>query len=250
MLRTRQLTTEQSESVAALREVCERHDGASALDDAARLAARPSADGATHLLVRDDEGALVGYTSVLDDGTTQGMVAPAARRHGIGSALWEQARSIHPRPGVWVHGQLPGSEAFLRSHGLTPARTLLVMERPADGVDVAPAPDSSDIEVMTFEWQRDAEDWLRVNAAAFAHHPEQGAMTREDLRARLEEPWCDPNGFFLAREAAPTEEAHAENPSTTRSTDTHARAMLGFVWTKREPGARRGEIYADRKSVV
>ena len=44
---------------------------------------------------------------------------------------------------------------------------------------------------------RDEDEWLRVNAAAFAHHAEQGRMTRADLDARMDEPWFDPAGLIL-----------------------------------------------------
>jgi mycothiol synthase len=61
-----------------------------------------------------------------------------------------------------------------------------------------------------------------VNAAAFAHHPEQGSLTQRDLDDRIGETWFDPAGFFLAfRGSAPA----------------------GFHWTKVHAAERLGEVY-------
>jgi mycothiol synthase len=61
-----------------------------------------------------------------------------------------------------------------------------------------------------------------VNRRAFAHHPEQGAWTLDDLLAREQEPWFDPAGFFLA----------------VRQDGT----LAGFHWTKVHNG-EIGEVY-------
>ena len=67
----------------------------------------------------------------------------------------------------------------------------------------------------------DEAEVLRVNAAAFAHHPEQGSMDAEDLAARMAEDWYDPAGLLVA--------------------DTGT-GLGGFHWTKRHD-ARLGEVY-------
>ena len=81
----------------------------------------------------------------------------------------------------------------------------------------------------------DDDAWLRVNARAFATHPEQGRMSLDDLRARQGEPWFDPEGFFLLVPDAPEGAGAEPDP-------------VAFQWTKTEPGqpddARDGEIYA------
>ncbi|MCS6712163.1 GNAT family N-acetyltransferase [Brachybacterium sp. EF45031] len=69
---------------------------------------------------------------------------------------------------------------------------------------------------------RDAADFLALNAAAFAHHPEQGTLTREDLDARRAEPWFSPADVHLAR------------------LDGRPAAV---VWIKRAPGSATAEVY-------
>ena len=80
--------------------------------------------------------------------------------------------------------------------------------------------------LRTFRPGRDDQEWLALNARAFAKHPEQGAWTRHDLELREQEPWFDPAGFFIADRGG---------------------VMTGFHWTK-VPGPAEadqglGEVY-------
>jgi len=83
------------------------------------------------------------------------------------------------------------------------------------------------VTVRTFIPGADEEAWLAVNHRAFAHHPEQGSWTSDDLRLREEEEWFDPAGFFLAERDG---------------------QLAGFHWTKvhtdgGEHGEPIGEVY-------
>src|SRR6185436_5269016 len=67
----------------------------------------------------------------------------------------------------------------------------------------------------------DADEVIRVNAAAFAHHPEQGSMDAANLAERMAEPWFDPAGLLVA--------------------DT-GEGLLAFHWTKQH-SPELGEVY-------
>ena len=67
----------------------------------------------------------------------------------------------------------------------------------------------------------DRDEVLRVNAAAFAHHPEQGSMDADDLAARMAEEWFDPAGLLVADAGG---------------------GLRGFHWTKQH-SAELGEVY-------
>ncbi|MGW6129597.1 mycothiol synthase [Cellulomonas sp. NPDC055163] len=179
----------------------------------------PAAD-VRHVLARDGARALVGYAQVdlaaTPDPTAELVVAPDARRRGTGTALLGGAGSVaagdaHGSLAVWAHGDLPAARALAARHGLVPVRELWQMRLDlADGasgttvpvtaasspVPARPLPDG--VRVRTFVPGQDEEAWLRVNARAFAAHPEQGRMTLADLRAREAEVWFDPAGLLLA----------------------------------------------------
>lgn len=232
MLTTAALSPAQREEVRALHHEVAAHDGVSALDEAALLALAD--DTAQHLLLEDPDPAaapaerLLGYTSVLADGTVQGMVHPARRRRGHGTALLQAALALRPDAGIWAHGALPGSLSFLTGAGLEETRRLLTLHRSLDAAQPVPEvrPASlPDLHLAAFDAERDAERWVAVNASAFRDHPEQGSLTRADLDRRLAEPWFDAEDMLVARRGD---------------------ELVGFVWVKREhPGATAAdaEIY-------
>jgi mycothiol synthase len=89
----------------------------------------------------------------------------------------------------------------------------------AHGDAPEPRPFPVGVTVRTFVPGQDEDAWRRVNARAFARHPEQGRISDADLRAREREPWFDPAGFLLAE---------------------RDRVLLGFVWTKVHPAGEHG----------
>lgn len=197
MLSADVLTAPQRGAVLSLLETVTRHDGVSPLDEAGRFAL--TREDARHLLLladdaeaAEDSPSAVGYAGILADGTIQGMVDPAHRRRGHGTALLEAALAARPDGGVWAHGALEPALGFLTARGLREVRRLLTLHRELGGdrpLAAVPHFRGEGIDLVTFEAERDAEDWVAVNAAAFADHPEQGALRREDLDARIAEPW-------------------------------------------------------------
>jgi mycothiol synthase len=98
---------------------------------------------------------------------------------------------------LWAHGDHAGAGALAAQFGLERARSLWQMRRSLFApLEAFVLPEG--VRLRTFVPGQDEEAWLKVNAAAFAHHPEQGAWTMDDLLRREREPWFDPEGFFLA----------------------------------------------------
>jgi mycothiol synthase len=119
--------------------------------------------------------------------------------------------------GIWAFGDLPAAQGFAAALGFHVARGLLVMERTLAGVTAPDVP--SGLTLRGFE-PADAAEFLAVNAAAFAHHPEQGALDSEGFAARRAEPWFDPAGLILGFDDE---------------------GLAGFHWTKRVGDT--GEVY-------
>lgn len=214
--------TEAAEALA-LAGAAARADGVGPLSEHAVLALRGGRSG----LAISESGTIVAYAH-LDPATGEEpaaaelVVHPEHRRRGHGRvllrALKDEARGGPLR--VWAHGDLPAAAALAGSEGMARVRALLQMRRPAS--DPLPEPRvAGGVTVRAFEPGRDERAWLEVNARAFADHPEQGAWTMDDVRAREAENWFDPGGFFLAERDG---------------------RLVGFHWTKVHPGGM-GEVY-------
>jgi mycothiol synthase len=194
---------------------------------------RASALGERHLVSRTGAGLPAGYAYLDATGSAEFAVDPAYRRQGHGRGLLEllaaEAAEVagegenKGRLLVWSHGDHPAARALAAATGYRVIRELLQLRRSLDAEFPGPEPVSFPGEVTVRGFRPGADDaaWLKLNAKAFAHHPEQGRMTQADLSARMAEPWFDPAGFLIAEQDG---------------------AMIGYHWTKVHPEGL-GEVY-------
>lgn len=225
------VTATERETVISLSDRCAATDGTAPLNDAARLHLDEHAGAPVrHWLLRGEDK-LIGYAQVSPDDTVQLCVDPRHRQRGHASALIEKILTVADAEGRelswWAFGGLAPAMGLAAKLDLRPGRELLIMERRL-GETVPAAELPADVTVSTFT-PEDADAWLRVNAAAFAHHPEQGAVSAEDFAALRRQPWFDPAGFFLAYRGD---------------------RLLGYHWTKihhnrapESPSPAIGEVY-------
>ncbi|MEU9555760.1 mycothiol synthase [Streptomyces fumanus] len=222
------LTGEQTEAVLALLAEAARRDGQQAVSEQGRLHLRGGArDGIAHLLLTVD-GELTGYAQLEDTDPVEPpaaelVVHPGRRGQGHGRALGAALLAASgKRLRVWAHGGHSAARHLAQVLGLTLFRELRQMRRPLTGLDLPDPVLPEGVSVRPFVPGRDEPAWLAVNAAAFAHHPEQGSLTLRDLEDREAEPWFDPEGFFLA---------------------FRGDELIGFHWTKVHEAEQLGEVY-------
>lgn len=207
--------------VQAVDRACHDTDGAAQLNEQAVLQLkRRGLDGASLWLAGPGSGA--GFALRRGDQLDL-AVHPDARGQGLGTTLAATALAAMDRVEAWSHADHPAAARIAEHHGVPRARELRIMELPAD-VPLPPVTTPEDVVVRTFR-AGDEDALLAVNAAAFAHHPEQGRLSLADLRDRIAEDWFDPRGLFLAVDADDR--------------------LLGFHWTKehREEEPAYGEVY-------
>lgn len=222
--RTDQLTPEEVREVLALAQAAGDTDGAYPLSEHVVLHLRHGGDApAVHLLARDHDGALAGYahldtTDEVEGAAAELVVHPLRRRRGLGRALVRAAMEVtdeadpRGRLRLWAHGDHPSAGALALGLGFVRARVLLQMRRSLFAPLLEPRLPEG-VALRPFRPGADDEAWVRVNARAFADHPDQGRWTLRDLRLRMAEPWFDPEGFLLA-------------------VDEPDGRLLGFHWTK------------------
>ena len=206
-------------------------DGVPPVGEHKYLKLHNGADSARAVLAWDGDR-LVGYAQLLladELATAEVVVCPTSRRRGIGRQLLSTVDGLARKAGatelkLWAYGALPASEAIARSRGIALSRSLLQLELPLDDLPSTCLP--AGYAIRTFDARRDKDAWLALHTDVFADHPENGTWSRDDLEARLRQPWFDAGDFLLAERDA---------------------QMVGFNWLKRVPEAPpdrpEGEIY-------
>lgn len=198
------------DGVIALARLVESEDGAPPLSD--HSLARLRSEQVVHLIALEGDN-LLGYAQLDGDSLEIAGLADAA------GPLLDDAAPAR----VWSHGRRSRLVPVLESRGWHRARELHQLRRPL-GEDLEQDPSlPPGVRVRPFSPGRDDAAWLELNAAAFVHHPEQGAMTQTDLDALVAEEWFDADGFLLAERDDGT--------------------LVAFHWTKMH-GDGLGEVYA------
>jgi mycothiol synthase len=192
-------------------------DGVAPLNEASLFALRDRVRARVLVQQPDPEGRTVAAAYAAGDAPVEIVVDPDRRRQGIGRRILDELLA-DGEDRFWAHGDLPAAQALAASARLVAGRTLLALRLTFDG---APTPERvpDGITLRTFG-PDDVDAIVAVNARAFAHHPEQGAMDRADLERRMASDWFDPAGFFVAERDG---------------------RVVGFHWTKVEDSI--GEVY-------
>jgi mycothiol synthase len=222
--------------IAALVVAAEESDGNPPLSEQTLVTLR-AADSGDHsvlalALYAPDEASdpataqdLAGVAVVIDEpdgtGVLEIAVHPSYRNQGVGDRLVGELKIIRGFAGLnaWSHGNHEAAADLAARYGYGAVRELWKMRLMTASVALPEVKLPEGVRVRAFVPGRDEDAWLAANKAAFAHHPEQGNLTRADLDARMAEPWFDPAGFLLAVDAEDR--------------------ILGFHWTKVHP--RRGD---------
>lgn len=129
-------------------------------------------------------------------------IAPPLIRAALDVVASEGGGHVH----WWVFEPTNLHASLARDAGFEPGRRLVQMRVP-----LPLHADTPTVETEPFRPGVDEDEWLAVNNAAFARHPEQGGWDREILESRERESWFDPSGFLVHRREG---------------------KMVGFCWTK------------------
>ncbi|HKR71900.1 MAG TPA: mycothiol synthase [Streptosporangiaceae bacterium] len=211
------LTGEEVAAVLELVKLATEEDGVAPLSEHVMLHLRYGGDRQARNVMLMEDGKIAGYAHLDPTDPVEGpsgelVIHPAYRRRHLGlalvRALADEAGSQQLR--LWAHGDLPAASRLAAAAGFKRVRALWQMRRSLQTQLDRPQL-AEGITIRTFLIGQDEDEWTALNRRAFATHPEQGAWTRADLDLREQEPWFNPEGFFLAERDG---------------------RLVGFHWTK------------------
>ena len=208
--------------------------GAEPLGEAKHAQLEIGASDWSGVLIRE-EGTPVGYAHVRwgeaggEPRATAELVTASDRDDApdLARLLADEVRALVARRGggplyMWAHRVAEPADALPAAAGLSVQRRLAVMSRPLVERPTVPAPPKG-VHLRPYRPGEDDDEFLRVNNASFADHPEQGGWDHATLEERRRRTWFDPEGFILA---------------------WRGERLLGFHWTKLHRGrVPVGEVY-------
>lgn len=231
----RHMNASSMQDVSALIEDAWRADGTRPLNDHLWLDLRDGGRAGFAGIIAREEGRphIVGYCQVSRGNESWALdlivhphdrydsleIAPELMTTALDVVASEGGGHVH----WWVFEPSRAHRQIAEAVGLVPGRRLLQMRRPLPLEE----PLIHEIDGFTTEPFRvgiDEQQWLTMNNAAFAHHPEQGGWTLDTLVSRMKQDWFDASGFLI----------HRINDE-----------MACFCWTKihRDTPIHLGEIY-------
>jgi mycothiol synthase len=227
------------EILDTIRNSCRASDGTDPLDEATSLRLKNHGLATSDQLWLDGSDGFALALAMTETSTDLTLaVRPDARGRGRGHRLLAEALRAPEYAATewsaWSHGDHPAARLLAARTGFVRSRELWVMRAEVGAWSQQSSPAAShtsananDVTIRAYQ-PTDAAGVIAVNAAAFAHHPEQGAMDAANLAERMAEPWFDPQGLLVAVNGA--------------------NEVRGFHWTKvHQPTAtgeaRIGEVY-------
>lgn len=123
-----------------------------------------------------------------------GELPPAAVARLVAEACDGARRNGATVAMLWQPVDGPALEAIAPATLAWTERRLVELRRPLPVPDARPGARAP---LRAFRPGVDEEAWVAANNRAFADHPEQGHWTVDQVRAREEEDWFDPEGFLV-----------------------------------------------------
>jgi mycothiol synthase len=232
------LSNLQKEGVLELIKEAHAFDGTPPIAEHVLLHLRHGGDKSDSHLVIEENQKVIAYahldtTDLVAGPSVEAVVHPKYRGKGLGSLILKETIKVcGDKTRIWSHGDLPAAKAIATSLKLERLWSNLLMSKSLSDIQ----PVTSKYPIRTFIPDFDNQAFLSLNNKVFAHYPDQGGWSMDDLKFRQNEDWFDKEGFFVAEDRGEligfcwTKIHGAYDHSPNGSDDDHGHEALGEIY--------------------